>query len=445
MANNTAGLVTVSRDSSTITYTINEKSLFFSDGYKALHAHLNEGFLKCAKSNINGRIKLTYDISKLSPLSQMLPEMTDKVYLKVIVGILNTAIALRDISFLQHENISLESTDIFVDPKTLKTYLLYLPLNIHPSANAHIVFDNEIRERIVKLANGHRNIVGDFTLEICKDLVKNNASFQTVVEKILKQDIINEAESKFRRVHLIGDTEVEGTNPAYKAEAPQKENKHIERPRIDFSDKSYDKSFHQVTVSEKKAISKKKDSKSVKTIVFFLVYVLVLIIAFFVAFNYYKNSGMAPGFILVLVSLIMGALLVPVLYFLKANKKPSVLNETLVEEKVEGIGKTVEGFIPSMVLRSINDPNNIEFFINKKEFVIGKDKQQVQGFIPFDKSVGDTHCEIIWDNGFYVYDLDSEFGTFVNEVNVIPGQKFPLKNKDKIKISKHIFEVLLEK
>ena len=445
MANNTAGLVTVSRDSSTITYTINEKSLFFSDGYKALHTHLNEGFLKCGKSNINGRIKLTYDISKLTSLNQMLPEMTDSAYLKVISGILNTVIALRDISFIQHENISLEPSDIFVDPKTMQTYLLYLPLNIRPSANAHIVFENEIREKFVKMANEHRNIVSNFTLEICTDLVKNNVSFQAVVEKIIKQDSINAAEAKFRRARVIGDTQAEGTNPVYKVETPQKEKEQTERPRIDFSDKSYDKSFHQPVVSEKKSPAKKKNSKLAKSILFFWAYIVVLTIAFFVAFNYYKNSGMVPGFILVLVSLIMGALLAPILYFSKGNKKSSILNETLNEEKVEGIGKSVEGFISPMVLRSINDPNNLEFFINIKEYFIGKDKQQVQGFIPFDKSVSDIHCEIVWDNGFYIYDLDSEFGTFVNEVNIIPGQKFPLKNKDKIKISKHIFEVLLEK
>ncbi len=80
--------------------------------------------------------------------------------------------------------------------------------------------------------------------------------------------------------------------------------------------------------------------------------------------------------------------------------------------------------------------------VDKPEFTIGKKATAVDGLIPYSKFVGRTHCRIIKrEKDFYVYDLESTNGTFVNEKIVEPENGVLLRDGDRLKIADIAFIV----
>jgi hypothetical protein len=52
------------RDAQSVTYILEDSSLFYSTGYKVLKSQEGKGFVKCNHLTHNGKDKLVYDISK---------------------------------------------------------------------------------------------------------------------------------------------------------------------------------------------------------------------------------------------------------------------------------------------------------------------------------------------------------------------------------------------
>ncbi|HOM03326.1 MAG TPA: DUF6382 domain-containing protein [Acetivibrio sp.] len=73
-----------------------------------------------------------------------------------------------------------------------------------------------------------------------------------------------------------------------------------------------------------------------------------------------------------------------------------------------------------------------QIIINKPSFIIGRLKSQVD-YISQNNAVGKVHAEIISRNGLYfVKDLNSRNGTFVNGVRLAANTEYEIKNNDKI-------------
>ena len=85
---NTQALVTLNRSKNSLVYDINEKSIFSPSGLKLLQSHASKGFVKCTKSSINGKIRLTYDVSSFSTLQDAMANIYSKQYLAVIYNVL---------------------------------------------------------------------------------------------------------------------------------------------------------------------------------------------------------------------------------------------------------------------------------------------------------------------------------------------------------------------
>ena len=52
------------RDAQSVTYILEDTSLFFPTGYKVLKSQEGKGFVRCNHLTHNGKDKLVYDISK---------------------------------------------------------------------------------------------------------------------------------------------------------------------------------------------------------------------------------------------------------------------------------------------------------------------------------------------------------------------------------------------
>lgn len=442
-------LVTVSKNHSEIVYTVNDTELFYKNGFKALQHNCKYGFINCVKSNVNNTIKLKYDISPYKKLTQLMDDIDYINYLQIVRSLMKTAIFLREDGTMQRENITISPSDIYIDGE-FRAYLIYLPINVKSAPNAHMTFEVKLRNTLVALVNQYKTnkkLTNEFVIEICKMLTDNGISMQDIINRIDKQ----EAEAKEAPKAKSGRNANKDRNDIPEFIKPEREESAAAAPAqqapksgVDaISDlkkgKTYDKSNQKEKKKEIKA-EKVKDHKAGKIIGLFAGYFIVVVFALFMIFRYYNNSGMTGGFIMTLTFFILVIILGPVLILMRktpSESKKMPDDKFIIEER-----KNIDGFVEPIVLKNPGEAVTYEFFISKEKYVIGKAKEQVDGFISFDKTISDTHCEIVWNNNqFYIKDLDSEYGTYVNNVRVIPGQAFPLNNGDKIQMSKHVFTV----
>ncbi len=98
-----------------------------------------------------------------------------------------------------------------------------------------------------------------------------------------------------------------------------------------------------------------------------------------------------------------------------------------------------------MKLVAMNAPSRVEIVITKNEFTIGKKAELVDGVIGFNKMISRSHCKITRNGSqFYVSDLQSANGTFVNHARLHPNQPHPIKGGDVIRLANSDFQVVIE-
>lgn len=471
---NSEGLVTLSRSKASLVYDINEKNLFSPAGFKMLQSNVKKGFVKCGKSSINGKIRLTYDISRFVTLQEAMSGIYSKQYLVVAYNMLLNVVELRDMEFVQRENISFDPRDIFVDPQTLKIYFIYLPIARKSSPSAHIMFEKNVRKLLAEFVQKNQKGMSSFAMQISRELINFQINTLDIVKKLeIEAAMTTTAEvSAGNSGELCVAQKLETTakdrkadNNAFSArhmrfaendtpqEAEFKEvfagEKRIVTPTAEkeindllknMSQKSYNSTnpnnrrmVERTVKKEKKKMKKETASK----LIFFACYFPILFIAMFVILNYYRNSGMSGGFVFFIVATLMFVLMAPVIFFTRKSDKNKKSEVTLYEQ----YNSSVRGGFKPIVIVSVSNAATMEFFVNKEEYILGKMPGLANGVIPFDKTVSDAHCKIVWNNGFFIQDLNSDYGTFVDEIRVVPGQNFPIKNGNKIKISKNVFEV----
>lgn len=111
-------------------------------------------------------------------------------------------------------------------------------------------------------------------------------------------------------------------------------------------------------------------------------------------------------------------------------------NENSDKLKNNKIEKKKKNDNTNIVMTGLNTPEKININIDKEEFIIGHKKDSVDGFIGFNNSISRIHCKIIRkDNKYYITDLNSANGTFVNGKRVGKNQQVEINLGDTIKLS----------
>ena len=96
----------------------------------------------------------------------------------------------------------------------------------------------------------------------------------------------------------------------------------------------------------------------------------------------------------------------------------------------------------SLVLKSINTPEMLTFRVRHEVFRIGTDPAEVDGLLRELESISPVHAEIGWNEiSFYVRDLDSESGTFVNNQRIRPGMEVPIGEGTVLRFGEYTFNV----
>lgn len=97
---------------------------------------------------------------------------------------------------------------------------------------------------------------------------------------------------------------------------------------------------------------------------------------------------------------------------------------------------------PLLHFYSLNAPVDINFNIDVPEFIIGKNPAQVNGVISFNKAISRVHCKISYqNNSYFVTDLGSANGTYVNKSRLAAQHPQKIKSGDTIRLANSDFKV----
>ncbi len=97
-----------------------------------------------------------------------------------------------------------------------------------------------------------------------------------------------------------------------------------------------------------------------------------------------------------------------------------------------------------ITLRLVAQDEDIDFElkINSEDFIIGKNISVVDGVITFNRAISRIHCKVFRQNdAYYIMDLGSSNGTFVNETEVRPNVCHILKENDIVRLADTCFVV----
>jgi pSer/pThr/pTyr-binding forkhead associated (FHA) protein len=98
--------------------------------------------------------------------------------------------------------------------------------------------------------------------------------------------------------------------------------------------------------------------------------------------------------------------------------------------------------IKRMTLISINAPEAIVMRIDKDEFPIGKKVGEEYGLIRNYPTISREHCKITYEDGhYYITDLNSANGTYINEKKIPSLVPYPLNIKDRLRLANLIFDI----
>lgn len=120
------------------------------------------------------------------------------------------------------------------------------------------------------------------------------------------------------------------------------------------------------------------------------------------------------------------------------------LEELLTDkpEHAEGDGQVDRAGSLSIV--AMNAPGRVELSITKDVYVIGKNSGSVDGVLSFNPAISRVHCKIEKKEGaYYVQDMGSANGTFLNKIRLAKGEACRLSDGDILCLANSDFQVKL--
>lgn len=86
----------------------------------------------------------------------------------------------------------------------------------------------------------------------------------------------------------------------------------------------------------------------------------------------------------------------------------------------------------------------VEVVVNKSEYIIGKKQSAVDGVVSFNKMISRVHCKVICrEQQYFIEDLQSANGTYVNNVKLQPNVATRIKHGDIVRLANSNFQVVI--
>jgi len=361
-----------------INFILEDESIFNDVGYKVLQNQRKYGLIKCAKLSQNGKIKLVYDITGYKPLSAMLPRINQQNFMLIVSRLYDIVKHIQENGFIRCENVILGADKIFIDSEDLSVHLICLPINnISRYQNIQLFFE-DLKQIVLTAASVYPALPGQEVLKLINASRDDRSSFD---------------EKKTR-------------DPA--------------KPAGSSNSSEHEKESHHH--SNASGTPKKSEPKSTwnKTgaITVIVLYQIAIIGA--LVYAYYNVDDITYY----------------IFFALGLDVLLSIITYGLFSRKRDKAGADLK-MTSALVLASTNSKDIIRFVVNKPVFLIGKQAGTVDGVIPNEKTVSRVHCKIIRKGKkYYIQDMGSMNGTYVNNRRIEEGQQVPINRGDVIRLSK---------
>lgn len=103
------------------------------------------------------------------------------------------------------------------------------------------------------------------------------------------------------------------------------------------------------------------------------------------------------------------------------------------------------GSQPLLNVVSVNSKNTCEFNINKPEFILGRVASKVDAVVPGNPTISSAHCKFIFRNGeYFVQDLKSSNGSYLNSKRLAAEELYPVKNGDRLRLANEDFLIRIQ-
>ena len=383
------------------------------------------GFLNCTIREVDDERQFVYNITSKQTLTQLYEEreMEESDISKLIQGIVNARKQLNEY-LLSDDNLILNPQYLYADSETKNPSFIFYPY-----------YCTSIQESLLKL--------GLFILE-----KTNHGSDKAVTlaygfyKSVLKED-------------YAFDRLLEKKSVIYRED----QNELIEKCDSEVSLQEESKEKYKENYDEKQDILDMSD-KSEKIVLFISGLILIVLISLIVIIKIYNlekyipvNNRIFISFICLLGALAVSfpvAILINNVKSVNKRKKYNILSEEINlskknKKELSGIRNIKWGNTDEMAsetvhrLVSYEDNNIIEYKISKTPFVLGKNVNEVDGYLN-NPSASRIHAKISQRNGdYYVIDCNSTNGTMVNGKSLSANESVKIQENDEISFAGKVF------
>ncbi len=428
------------RNTQSLSYVIKKEQLFFSTGYKVLQSQEKNGFIKCVKISQNGNIKLVYDISGFKALNSLMPALTPEGFLTVLTNLIHTVFEVKNNGFMQCENINLSFDKVFVDCNNYRVFLIYLPINTQTSQNSFSLFETQMKNNIIAAISAYPNVLNPFVSTVQNNLRNDAVSLEALAESIRTQS--GAGNSSFQApaaANIKPKFEPAPQSGAGAAQYPVNYAQNSSNPQLLQVHHQYVN--NQYVNQAYPPVPRTKNKTAVKAAIIGAIQIVSIGLEAAVLFALplaeivkYALSG-AIAFVDILASVLVGFLPFP-------SKNNTVQYNVNFQPELEGGATELldDIFTPSLILSGVKTPQKVEIVLNKPEFTVGKNRDSVDGVISFNQAISRVHCKFICvENRYFIVDIGSSNGTFVNGARVAVNTQVPVKAGDRIKLANSEF------
>ncbi len=173
-------------DNGSIAFEISDEDLFYQTGYKVIQNFASGGLIRAMSTTLNGRIRLVYDVSELTPLSTQILTMDPEMFKNFSLGLIVVCDAIKANGFIHGENVLLDSDMVFLNPITYQVNLIYLPLKQSISMTVQLdSLEKNVIELIRNMLKKYPNVQGDSTKALYDYLLQGSCNTSDIKEIIL--------------------------------------------------------------------------------------------------------------------------------------------------------------------------------------------------------------------------------------------------------------------
>ncbi len=390
------------------------------------------GALNVEITESHGNIKLMYDVTNKTQIKKYLKVKTlgKGEFITILANLAICLIGCKNY-FLDEKKFLVNIDTLFIDEKNLKVYLLYCPLKMEVLEDTNLVYRDIVKSLIIDYISfddkDSENVIQKTLIYLRKDKF-NMVEFKNYMEELHKQDI-----------NVVCDTGSMEDGNQYSIKN--------QSGNLDNVIRADSKTIHKETVKKITNIKKDETKVAVNNVLILFLQLIVLGIIGLIAM-----IGSFGVIMIIVIGVVIAIDLILVFGFTKNNgvKKTGIIKNKIDQifikerpKKINGTNKTSKKEIikeMSFETQLLNEgtacllskkPGILErIYIDKTKFRIGRMPGKVD-YVSDNIAIGKIHAEIRKDVGkYYVVDLNSRNGTYVNGKKLNGNELYEIKNED---------------